>query len=226
MRRNNKGMDLGPIVGYFMDKEIRANQLKRKDDNWDQGYGTPSDGFDTNKDSNPVRKLTKTAKEIIIYWSRSGSTELLASKIYNNLLDADVFQIQLETPYPANYLRTLDRAEDERLSENHPRVVEDLPDLSQYDRIYLGFQTWAMTLSQPLQGFLSQYGQEFKNKTILPFETEGSYGAGNSIYTMKNLIEKAGGGNNRFAPTLVVDGNRVDEADAEIKYWVEKTKKF
>ena len=27
-----------------------------------------------------------------------------------------------------------------------------LPDLSQYDTIYLGYQAWAMTLSQPMRG--------------------------------------------------------------------------
>ena len=226
MRRNNKGMDLGPVVGEIAGKDIRANQLLRKDGNWDEGYGTPSDGQDTNLKQGPVRKLTSDAKTLIIYWSRSGSTELLASKINDKLPNADIYQIELVEPYPANYLKTLSRANDERLSCNPQAIVEDLPSLEQYDCIYLGYQTWAMTMSQPMQSFLQRYGAEFRNKLIFPFETEGSYGAGDSVSVMKQLIAGAGGGNNRFTPVLVIDGNVVDEEDAAINYWIEKTKSF
>lgn len=61
-----------------------------------------------------------------------------------------------------------------------------LPDLSQYYTIYLGYQTWAMTLSQPMKAFLLQYD----------------------------------GKNNTYTSALVVDGNRVDESDAEGKRWL------
>lgn len=226
MSRNNKGTDLGPIVGQILGKNIRANQLMRKGYDWDEGAGSPSDGQDTNLIQGPVRKLTQNAKILIIYWSRSGSTELLASKILEQLPDADVFQIKLVNPYPANYQQTLDRANSERLSSNPPKVVADLPSLKQYNKIYLGFQTWAMTLCQPLQGFLRQYGSEFTNKLIFPFETQGSYGPGDAINTMKNLIQISGGGNNKILAPLVIDGNMVDEEDSVIKNWVEKSKKI
>lgn len=225
MSRNNKGTDLGPIVGQILGKDIRANQLMRKGYDWDEGAGSPSDGQDTNALQGPVRKKTANATSLIIYWSRSGSTELLASKILKQIPEADVFQIQLKHPYPANYQETLDRANRERLTSNPPEVVPDLVDLSQYKDIYIGFQTWAMTLSQPLQGFFKKYGQEFVNKNIFPFETEGSYGAGNSINVMKRLIETAGGKNNTFSAPLVIDGNMVDESSSAIKTWVKQTSK-
>ncbi|OXC28823.1 flavodoxin family protein [Lactobacillus crispatus] len=72
---------LGSVVGQINGEDIRANQLERRGYDWENGYGTPSDGQDTNRDGQPVRKLTKDAKSIIIFWSRSGSTKLLASKI-------------------------------------------------------------------------------------------------------------------------------------------------
>lgn len=211
---------LGPVVGKIDGKPIRANQLLR-DSNWNGGYGTPSDGKDTNKDNGPVRRITKNSKSIIIYWSRSGSTELLASKIAQRT-DADIFEIQLQNPYPANYKKTLARANRERENNQPPKVVQDLPDLSQYDHIYLGYQTWAMTLSQPMQGFLRQYGNQFNNKTISPFETEGGYGKGDSVAVMKRLIRDEGGKNNRFTKTLVVDGNKVDKANKQVTKWIKQ----
>src|SRR5699024_11981135 len=54
--------DLGSVVGQINVEDIRANQLERRGYDWENGYVTPSDGQDTNRDGQPVRKLTKDAK--------------------------------------------------------------------------------------------------------------------------------------------------------------------
>lgn len=33
-----------------------------------------------------------------------------------------------------------------------------VPDLNQYDTVYLGYSIWAMTLSHPMRSFLTTYG--------------------------------------------------------------------
>lgn len=211
--------DLGPVVGKINGQDIRANQLQRRGYDWENGYGTPSDGQDTNRDGQPARKLTWDAKSIIIFWSRSGSTKLLASKIARET-GADILEITLKTPYPANYRKTLNRANRERISNNPPELEMQLPDLSQYDTVYLGYQTWAMTLSQPMKAFLLQYGGEFSNKKMALFLSEGGYGTGDSTELVRELIAQEGGANNTYPPALVVDGNRVDESDSEVKSWL------
>lgn len=123
--------DLGPVGGQINGEDIRANQLERRGYDWENGYGTPSDGQDTNRDGQPVRKLTKDAKSIIIFWSCSGSTKLLASKIARET-GADILEITLRNPYPANYRKTLNRANCERIQNDPP----ELEMLSQYDTIY------------------------------------------------------------------------------------------
>lgn len=215
---SSKNSKLGPVVGKIAGKPIRANQLLRKS-NWNGGYGTPSDGKDTNRDHKPVRRLTKKSKNLIIYWSRSGSTELLASKIAKKT-NVDIFEIRLQKPYPANYQKTLARANAERENGRPPKVVKDLPSLKQYKHIYIGYQTWAMTLSQPLQGFLREYGNRFQNKTISPFETQGGYGQGDSVDVMKRLIREDGGKGNKFTRALVVDGNKVNRANSQVNSWL------
>lgn len=89
-----------------------------------------------------------------------------------------------------------------------------LPDLSQYDTIYLGYQTWAMN------AFLLEYGGEFSNKEIAPFLSEGGYGSGDSTELIREFIARDGGKNNTYTSALVVDGNRVDESDVEVKRWL------
>jgi flavodoxin len=212
--------DLGPVVGEIAGKKIRANQLLRRGYDWRQGYGTPSDGHDTSSEHAPVKRLTADEHALIVFWSRSGSTELLASKIAA-LTGADVLEVVLAKPYPANYQLTLARAEEERLGGRPPKAVTQLPDLEQYDTIYLGFQTWAMTMSQPMQGFLQAEGKKIAGKTVAPFLSQGSYGVGNGINVLKNLL---GSGNKVLAP-LVINGNEVDRHDDEIAAWVKAVKK-
>lgn len=209
-----KQNQLGPVVGHIDDNQIRANQLQRKGYSWGNGYNTPSDGADTNADQQPVRRLTPTAKSIIIFWSRSGSTKLLASQIAERT-GADILEITLRDPYPANYQRTLHRANRERLTNRPPKLNLDLPDLSQYDTVYLGFQTWAMTMSQPMKAFLLAYGNQLTDKKIVPFLTEGGYGAGDSI----QLVEEYTGSTQVTRP-IVVDGNRVDEDAHSLDAWL------
>ena len=194
--------DLGLVVGQINGEDIRANQLERRGYDLENGYVTPSDGQDTNRDGQPVRKLTKDAKSIIIFWSRSGSTKLLASKIARET-DADILEITLRNPYPANYRKTLSRANREKIQNDPPELEMQLPDLSQYDTIYLGYQTWAMTLSQPMKAFLLEYGGEFSNKEIAPFLSEGGYGSGDSTELIREFIARDGGKNKKVDLTFV-----------------------
>ena len=78
-----------------------------------------------------------------------------------------------------------------------------LPDLSQYDTIYLGYQTWAMTLRQPMKAFLLEYGGEFSNKEIAPFLSEGVYGSGDSTELIREFIARDGGKNKKVDWTFV-----------------------
>lgn len=165
---------LGHVVGKIGNNNIRANQLQLS---WGNGANTPSDGHDTNEGQKPVRILTPDAAIIVIFCSRSGSTKLLASQIVEQT-GADVLEIILQTSYPANYQRTLHRANRERLTNRPPQLAMQVPDLSQYHRVYLGFQTWAMTMSQPMKTFLLDYSNQLTDKELAPFLTEGGYGAG------------------------------------------------
>lgn len=220
----NKQSNLGPVVGQLAGTDIYANQLQRKNSGWGGGKYTPSDGQDTNRAQPPVRKLTPTAKSIVIYWSRSGSTELLASKLVA-ATDSDVLEITLAQPYPADYMQTLDRANFERESNTPPELQLRLPDLSQYETVYLGFQTWAMTLSQPMKAFLTDFGDALAGKKVAPFETEGGYGSGESIRVIQNILRTKGIGKVSLTVPLVIDGNRVDEADGEVAAWLTRIAK-
>jgi len=205
--------------GEIDGQPIMAYQLGKSAGEWRHGAGTMSDNQDTNSQNQPTRRLTKTAKSLIIYFSRSGSTELLASKLAQQT-HADLLEIVVKHHYSANYQQTLSRANAERESADFPTLNMQVPDLSQYDTVYLGYPIWAMTLSHPMTAFLEAYGNQLTHKQLAPFMTEGGYGQGDSVERIKAILKADGAQANRFTSALVVDGNKVDHADQRVATWV------
>lgn len=154
------------------------------------GRGAASDGADTNADDEATRILTEDSKSIIIYFSRSGNTENLARMIHNEN-QADVLELSVENPYPADYEEAVERATKERENQDYPEISTEIPDFGQYERIYLGYQTWSMTLSNPITSFLIDHGEEFGGKTIYPFSTNAGYGEGDTLERIEELASDA-----------------------------------
>lgn len=197
---------------------VTVYQLGKTASAWRHGAGTSSDGMDTNASNQPTRRLTKQARSIIIYFSRSGSTELLANQIAKET-QADILEIVVKEPYDSNYQQTLARANSERETANYPELNMQAPDLSQYQTVYLGYPVWAMTLSHPMTAFLIQYGSQLQHKQIAPFMTEGGYGQGDSVERLKGMLKVDGRSTNRYESALVIDGNKVDREIKQINQW-------
>ncbi|PRY76520.1 hypothetical protein CLV38_13120 [Alkalibacterium olivapovliticus] len=77
----------------------------------------------------PMKVLTEDADSIIIYFSRSGNTENLVKMICNEM-NADMLELTLSNPYPEDYDKTVERANEERDSGDFPEINTDMPDLS------------------------------------------------------------------------------------------------
>lgn len=180
------------------------------------GRGAKSDGQDTNRTEEPMRILTEDADAIIIYFSRSGNTENLVKMIYNET-NADVLELTLSEPYREDYEETVARANEERDSGNFPEINTEIPDFSQYDRIFLGYQTWAMTLSNPIISFLETNGELIDGKTIYPFSSNAGYGEGNSLQRMQEMLP-----NSTIKESFAVEDEAVVSSQNELVEWVER----
>lgn len=180
------------------------------------GRGAKSDGQDTNSQENPMRLLTDDSDSIIIYFSRSGNTENLVKMIQNET-QADILELTILEPYPADYDETVDRADEERESGNLPEISAEIPDMSQYNQVYLGYQTWSMTLSNPIMSFLESYGEEIDGKTIHPFSSNAGYGEGNSIERIQELLP-----NSSVEESFSVEDEDVVSSENALKTWLDK----
>lgn len=170
------------------DSETQDSQLPLVETEY--GRGARSDGEDTNAEEEPARRISDDAESIIIYFSRSGNTQNLARMIYNEV-GGDMLELTVSEPYPADYSQAVERANEERDNQEYPEISTELPDLSQYDTIFLGYQTWAMTLSNPMISFLMVHGSELSEKTIYPFSTNAGYGEGDSVERIGELAPEA-----------------------------------
>lgn len=119
---------------------------------------------------------------LVVYYSQSGNTQKVAKCIQTNT-KGDIYQIEIENPYPDDMYETSHRAEEERNTEDYPKLKGLSPDLSQYQTIYIGGPVWSHTLASPLIRYLKD--NDFTGKNIKPFWTDAG-NPGNYEQEFKN----------------------------------------
>lgn len=125
-------------------------------------------------------------KPIVIYYSRSGNTEKLAKRAQNDL-DCPIIKIVPEKAY-GNYIESCLRVTKERGKKITPAFVTEIPDLSEYDAILLGYPVWAQDMPAFVAEFMRQC--DTNGKLVIPFATYGMTGIS---WTRKTLDKVCAG---------------------------------
>lgn len=114
---------------------------------------------------------------LVAYFSRSGNTRVVAGLI-QRAYAADLFEILPATPYPEEYLATVEQARLERDNGIKPPLKAKVPGLERYATVFLGLPIWGGTAPPVIRSFLSTH--DLRGKALIPFITHGVYGVGNS----------------------------------------------
>jgi flavodoxin len=130
----------------------------------------------------------KSSKTLVVYFSRSGNTRVVAGLIQRRL-NADIVELERAAPYPADYLETVAEATRERDRSTEPALKDGIPALAAYDTIYLGFPIWGETAPAVIRSFLRR--NDTAGKTLIPFITHGGYGVGRAISVLERHAPKA-----------------------------------
>jgi len=128
------------------------------------------------------------SRTLVAYFSRSGNTKVVAGLIHRSQ-GTDLFEIRPATPYPEDYLKTVEQARKERDAGFEPALESVLPNLKQYDTVYLGFPIWGETTPSVIRAFLSAH--DLSGKNLIPFVTHGGYGLGDSLSVVRQHAPKA-----------------------------------
>ena len=62
--------------------------------------------------------------------------------------------------------------------DSRPEIAEALPNMEEYDTVFLGFPIWWYVAPTIINTFLEQY--DLTGKKVIPFATSGSSGMGNT----------------------------------------------
>lgn len=117
-------------------------------------------------------------RTLVAYFSRSGNTRVVAGQV-RRALQAELFEIAPERPYPDDYFATVEQAKQETDRGYEPRLMGRVADIASYGTVFLAFPIWGMTAPPVVRSFLAAY--DLSGKTVIPLITHGGYGLGNSL---------------------------------------------
>ena len=125
-------------------------------------------------------------KVLVAFYSHSGVTKKAAEEIHA-IVGGDIHEIVEQDTYPQDYKTVVEQAKQEIAQGYQPKLKSDLPDLSNYDVIFIGSPNWWSTIAPPVATFLTSL--DFAKKTIIPFVTHGSGGLGRTVNDIKKLVQ-------------------------------------
>ncbi len=109
-------------------------------------------------------------KTLVIYYSMNGHTESIANLIAQ-ATNADIYKVETIMPLKLSPLFYL-RIRNQLRNGQYPGVNTNIPDLKQYDTIFVGAPVWWYTIATPMLSFLKQV--DFQGSYVAPFSTQGS----------------------------------------------------
>lgn len=137
------------------------------------------------------------SKELIAYFSvagnnywngqivnlEKGNTEKVAEKL-QTLTGANIYEIRTPQKYAADYEKRTEETKAELRSHARPLLSEKLPDMTDFDVLYLGYPIWWGMMPMPVLSFLENI--DTSDKIIRPFCTHEGNGLGNSLRWLKH----------------------------------------
>jgi flavodoxin len=176
-----------------------------------------------------VKSHIDAGKTLIVYLSRTNNTKAAAEMIQKQV-GGTLVAIELENPYPENYQATVAQVAKENETGFLPPLKTKIDSIQKYDLVFVGFPTWGMQLPPPMKSFLKQY--DLSGKTVIPFNTNGGYGIGSTMETVRALCPNSKvledyttrGGSERDGQLLMIKGDKAKQTETEIKAWLRKLK--
>ena len=172
-------------------------------------------------DIKEIEEVINLNQSIIIYFSRAdenyavgfikkGNTEVLAEYI-KELTGADIFKVEPKVPYAKDYQTCIEEAGERQKMHNAP-IVSPIPDLTQYDVIYLGSPVYYMP--EELVTALKEI--DFTGKTIYPFVTHEGSGFARIPSQIQEICHGA-----QVGRGLAIKGSQVRSAKEQVAAWLD-----
>ena len=148
---------------------------------------------------------------LVTYFSAEfGRTASIAKELAEQI-GADIFEIVPENPYTEadlKYLNPLARCNREKIGKKDVPVAGRVENLSDYDRVLIGFPIWYATAPNVINTFCKEY--DWTGIDVYAFATSGGSGIGKTAEKLKPYVKGAAS----------LDAKLVSSA-LEAKEWIE-----
>ena len=144
-----------------------------------------------------------------------GNTQYIATLI-QRATGGDLFLIETEEKYPADYDATNRQGAKESTENSRPKLASHIENMDEYDTVYLGFPNWYYGMPMAVYSFLEEY--DLSGKTVIPFVTSGGSGFSSAISEIQSIQPDA---------TVLSEGYKVthsrvsDVTFEDIEKWVD-----
>ena len=132
------------------------------------------------------------SKKLVAYFSASGTTKEAAERLAK-AAGADLFEIKPTIPYTSADLNWMDKESRSSVEMNdpdsRPEIAETMPNMADYDTVFIGFPIWWYVAPHIIHTFLESY--DFTGKTLVPFATSGGSGMGKTVDELRKLCPNA-----------------------------------
>lgn len=164
-------------------------------------------------------------KSLIIYFSRAdenyfggemkyiskGNTEVLAEYI-KDITGADMFKVEPLVPYSKEYYECIEEAK-VRTKEHNAPIKENIPDIKDYNIIYVGSPVYWGGMPEEL--FTALKDKDYTNIEIRPFVTHEGSGISSIPNQLKNICT-----NGTVTEGIAITGSKVYESKGIIENWI------
>ena len=156
-------------------------------------------------------------KKIVVYFSYSGNTKMIAEKI-GTALGCDTLEIKTVKPYSPDYNTVVNEEEGLAKSDKTPEIEKFNVNLAEYDTVIIGTPTWWYRPAPAIRAFLKE--NDLSGKTVIPFATNAGW-VGNTLKEIEALCPNSNVENEK---NIVFNSNRLKTSEKEVNNWVKSLK--
>lgn len=158
---------------------------------------------------------TSSASLVVKDGELYGNTQFIATQIQQHM-GGDLFLIETEEKYPADYDETDRQGETENRERARPKLATHVENINDYDIVFLGYPVWYYDMPMAVYTFLEEY--DLSGKTIVPFATSGGSGFLNTISEIQDIQPEA----KVLTDGFEVSHSRIEDVTSEdIKKWID-----
>ncbi len=180
----------------------------------------------------PDGSVTGDSSILVVYFSRTGEqytvgvidegNTAIVAKMIADQTGADLFEVlPADDHYPMTYSELTDVAKQEQSKNARPEYAGEVPDLSQYNTIFIGAPVWWGDWPMIMYTFFENNADALAGKNLVPFSTHEGSGLSGFDDKMSNACPYS-----TVLDGLAVRGNDAqndrDNVRESVKKWIEE----